>query len=112
MKVKSIAECSKGSILQYFRSSQEHFAILSTFNKLPFVIKIFVLSIFEWPFKTGFTEHKRLLFLAVWFNTLVIMIKLFRKLILLAFNIPFDLAKNLYILILQMTMQDLINSKT
>ena len=33
----------------------EHSAILSTFNKLPFVIKIFVLSIFEWPFYTGFT---------------------------------------------------------
>ena len=29
-------------------------AILSTFIKLPFVIKIFVLSIFEWPFYTGF----------------------------------------------------------
>ena len=27
----------------------------STFVKLPFVIKIFVLSIFEWPFFTGFT---------------------------------------------------------
>ena len=35
MQVKSIAECSKGSILQYF---------------WPFVINIFVLSIFEWPF--------------------------------------------------------------
>ena len=34
----------KGSILQYFM----------TFIKLPFVIKIFVLSIFEWPFYTGF----------------------------------------------------------
>ena len=33
----------------------EHFAILSTFIKLPFVFKIFVLSIFEWPLKTGFT---------------------------------------------------------
>ena len=33
----------------------EHSAILSTFIKLPFVIKIFVLSVFEWPFKTGFT---------------------------------------------------------
>ena len=32
----------------------EHSAILSTFIKLPFVIKIFVLSIFEWPFNTGF----------------------------------------------------------
>ena len=30
-------------------------AIISTFNKLPFVIKIFILSIFEWPFYTGFT---------------------------------------------------------
>ena len=35
----------------------EHFAILSTFIKLPFVIKIFFLSIFEWPFYTGFTVH-------------------------------------------------------
>ena len=33
----------------------EHSAILSTFIKLAFVIKIFVLSIFEWPLKTGFT---------------------------------------------------------
>ena len=28
-------------------------AILSTFFKIPFVNKIFVLSIFEWPFYTG-----------------------------------------------------------
>ena len=27
--------------------------LLLTFSKLPFVIKIFGLSIFEWPFKTG-----------------------------------------------------------
>ena len=33
----------------------EHSAILSTFIKLPFVIKIFVLSIFEWPLYTAFT---------------------------------------------------------
>ena len=33
----------------------EHSAILSTFIKLPFVINMFVLSIFEWPLKTGFT---------------------------------------------------------
>ena len=46
MQVKSIAECSEG---------REHFAILSTFIKLPVVIKIFALSIFEWPFYTGFT---------------------------------------------------------
>ena len=33
----------------------EHSAILSIFFKLPFAIKTFVLSIFEWPLKTGFT---------------------------------------------------------
>ena len=32
----------------------EHSAILLTFIKLPFVIKIFVLPIFEWPFYTDF----------------------------------------------------------
>ena len=32
-----------------------HSAILSTFIKLPFVFKILVLSLFEWPLKTGFT---------------------------------------------------------
>ena len=35
----------------------EHSAILSTFNKQPFVIKTFVLSIFEWPFYTDFTVY-------------------------------------------------------
>ena len=35
----------------------EHSAILSTCIKLPFVIKIFVLSIFEWPFYTDFSVH-------------------------------------------------------
>ena len=33
----------------------EHSAILSTSIKLPFVIEIFVLSIFEWPFYIGLT---------------------------------------------------------
>ena len=33
------------SILQYFQPSLG----------LPFVVKTFVLSVFEWPFKTGFT---------------------------------------------------------
>ena len=33
----------------------EHSAILLTLIKLPFVIYIFVLSISEWPLKTGFT---------------------------------------------------------
>ena len=41
MEIKSIAE--------------EHSAILSTFIKLTFVIKILVMSIFEWPFYAGFT---------------------------------------------------------
>ena len=49
VKVKSIAECSKGPL--------EHSAILSTFIKLPFAIKIFVLSIYEKPVKTGLTVH-------------------------------------------------------
>ena len=34
---------------------QEHSAILSTFIKLPIVIKTFVLVYFERPFYTGFT---------------------------------------------------------
>ena len=34
---------------------REHSAKLSTFIKLPAVIKIVVLSILEWPFYTGFT---------------------------------------------------------
>ena len=38
----------------------EHSATLSTFINLPFVIKIFVLSIFEWPFYTGFTVQSTL----------------------------------------------------
>ena len=41
---------------------REHSAILMTFIQLPFVIKIFVLSIFEWPLKTGFTVHLSRLF--------------------------------------------------
>ena len=35
----------------------EYSIILSIFIKLPFVIKIFVLSSFEWPFYTGFTVY-------------------------------------------------------
>ena len=37
----------------------EHSALLLTFIKLPSVIKIFVLSFFEWPLKTGFTVFQR-----------------------------------------------------
>ena len=35
----------------------DHSAILLTFIKLPFVIKIFVFTIFEWPFCTGLNVH-------------------------------------------------------
>ena len=35
----------------------EHSAIFLTFIKLPFPTKTFVLSIFKWPLKTGFTEQ-------------------------------------------------------
>ena len=34
---------------------REHFLILLTFIMLPFVYKTFVLSIFEWPLRTGLT---------------------------------------------------------
>ena len=41
----------------------EHSAILRTFIKLPFAIKIFALSFFEWPLKKGFTIlHFRVVF--------------------------------------------------
>ena len=34
---------------------REHSAIFSTFITLPLVFKTFVLSVFEWLLKTGFT---------------------------------------------------------
>ena len=52
MQVKSIAECS---LLQ--NAPREHSAILLTFIKLPFVFNTFVLTIFEWLLKIGFTVH-------------------------------------------------------
>ena len=55
MQVKSIAEW-------------EHSALLLTFIKLPFVIKIFVLSIFDWLFYTGFTVVWKSFQLAFWDN--------------------------------------------
>ena len=49
---------------KYCRMLQgEHSAILLTFIKLPFVIKIIVLSIFEWSFYTGFTVQAKM---AMW----------------------------------------------
>ena len=56
MQMESIAEFSNAG-RKYCRMLQgEHSAIFLTFIKLPIVIKIFVLSIFEWPFYTSFTE--------------------------------------------------------
>ena len=47
---------SLNAVQKYCRMLQgEHSAILSTFIKLPVVIKLFVLSIFEWPFYADFT---------------------------------------------------------
>ena len=40
----------------------EHSAICLSFIKLPIVIKIFILSILEWPFYTGFTVYENLHF--------------------------------------------------
>ena len=62
MQVRSIAERFKGEC-----SKWEHSAILSTFIKLPFFIKIFVvkLSIFEWPFYTGFIVYQFFFFFSL-----------------------------------------------
>ena len=56
MKIGFQDQLSLNAGLKYCRMLQgEHSAILSTFIKLPFVIKTFVLPIFERPFHTGFT---------------------------------------------------------
>ena len=56
MKIGFQDQPSLNAGLKYCRMLQgEHSAILLTFIKLPFVTKIFVLFIFEWPFYTGFT---------------------------------------------------------
>ena len=45
---------------KYCRMLQwEHSAILSTCIELPHGFKTFVLSIFEWPLKTGFTVYQK-----------------------------------------------------
>ena len=51
---------SKTAILKkikncFFKTNYRLMQVLSTFIKLPIVIKIFVVSILEWPFYTGFT---------------------------------------------------------
>ena len=52
---------------------REHSAILSTFIKLPFVIMICVLSIFEWPLKTCFPVA--LLVISTFFNFAIISLR-------------------------------------
>ena len=44
---------------KYCRMLHSVKGLLSTFIKLPIVINIFVLSIFEWPFYTGFTVYDK-----------------------------------------------------
>ena len=39
---------------------REHSALLSTFIKVPFSIKTFVLSFYKWTLKTGFTRDTKL----------------------------------------------------
>ena len=56
MQVKRIEECS--FLMQVKRNDEcslEHSSILLTCIKLPVVIKIFVLSIYEWTFYTDLT---------------------------------------------------------
>ena len=43
--------------LMQVKSISEHSTILSNFINLPFSIKTFVLSIFKWSLKTGFTVY-------------------------------------------------------
>ena len=50
--ISAVAEC-RSKVLQ--NALLEHSAIHLTFIKLPFVLKNFVLSIFEWLLKIGYT---------------------------------------------------------
>ena len=73
---------------KYCRMLQgEHSAILPTFTKLPFGIKIFVLSIFEWLFYTGFTVLLNLanFFYQRWVNLQINLVSFF-----FFFQIPFS----------------------
>ena len=57
-KVRFQDQLSHNEGQKYCRMLQwEHSAILSTFIKLPIVIKVFVLSLFEWPFYTDFIVY-------------------------------------------------------
>ena len=67
--------------------------MLLTCIKLPFAIKIFVLSIFEWPFYTGFTVlcHLRYLFCVFLSGhfTPVLLYFVFKIFVLSIFELPF-----------------------
>ena len=59
---RPITALCRSKVLQ--NAPREHCAILSTFIKLPFVFKAFILSIFEWLLKTCFTlvqQHSKFL---------------------------------------------------
>ena len=57
---------------KYCRMLQgEHSAILSTCIELPHGFRTFVLSIFEWPLKTGFTVYETKLGLIFHVNCLL-----------------------------------------
>ena len=60
----------RGAFCNTFDLQREHSAILSTFYRLPVVIKTFVLSIFEWPYYTGFTVYLTLYMLVTSVNSL------------------------------------------
>ena len=55
MQGKSIAECSSGA-----------FCNTLTCTKLSSVLETFVLSVFEWPLKTGFTVNMHQSQIKVW----------------------------------------------
>ena len=50
---RPIITLCRSKVLQ--NAPREHSAILSTSIKLPSIFKTFILSIFEWPLKTGLT---------------------------------------------------------
>ena len=57
-KIGFQAQLSLNASQKYCRMLHgEHSAILLTFIMLPIIIKIFVLSIFQWLLKTGLTKY-------------------------------------------------------
>ena len=52
---KTCVKCRSQNVQKLFFKASYPLMKVLTFIKLPIVIKIFVLSVFEWPFYTGFT---------------------------------------------------------